>query len=581
MYVNRIFLYSRCPLRKGLDVLAPKNNANGDMSLFDLLNETIDDGRIPRFSVELGSDAAARIIPDTGTFELTISAGWVDFDNQMAAMINYATVDEGSGSFLSYDWTGFFVSLRQTLHDAGGNVSGYVFAFERDVLNTTLQKRRVFGINGGNVLIAKTDAQDVAQSGVLTGAAPIVPPVLQDASPAEAVPARSITGVRIAALFAESVGTTETGTPSGAFWVVGDVIPYDGDSGTTDVTKKELYKKIVYQYGYLSTCSRIYMYQSGDIAAAHPRVNVVKAYIVPEQFFPTPAVGVDGVRDCYASFSAVDYAGDANLPYNKFYALADGLPRHGQTALLPPTGWDSKDARKQFAKMSIGSLSKRVEIDAANIEAGARLYWGLCANQYYINIVAGGKVIDITEDFETPVLRDAARQIAAANATGVAVSGVASAVSIAAGVATANPMAIIGGALSAARLIGEQASLRGTPQSIEADAKAFRTLFNARSYNGGTRGGIYWERYSTRNAQILGRYAAAFGEKFTYTPVLGISDVFSNGTRTHNCLYFKIAGGVLDGDVNTEDGAEVLEAFQDGVRLWKDWRKMKLADYGN
>jgi hypothetical protein len=585
-----MFLYTRCPLRKGLDVLAPKKHANGvEMNFFEMLDEVIDGGRIPRFSVDLGANPAARVIPDRNDFELTISA---DISPNNAAGVNYALIDainyalidhrEGVAPF-PQDFTGFFVTLRQVINDEQGNARGYVFAFERDTLNTAIMQRRVLGINGGNVLIAKTDAQDVAQSGVLTGAAPIVAPVLQDASPAEAQPARNITGVRIAALFAESIGTSSAQTPVGVFWVVSDVIPYDGDSGTTDAAKKEAYKKLVYQYGYLSTCSRIYIRPHGETGGGHPRVDAVKIYIVPELFFPTPVEGVDGVTTGFASFALTggSESGEGALPYNNFFVLRDGLPRHGQTALLPPTGWNSKDARKRFTKMSIGAPSKRVEIDAANIEAGARLYWGLCANQYYINIVAGEKVIDITEDFETPVLRDTARQIAAANATGVAVSGVASAVSIAAGVATANPMAIIGGALSAARLIGEQASLRGTPQSIEAEAKAFRTLYNARSYNGGTSGGIYWERYPTRNAQILGRYTAAFGEKFTYTPVLGISDVFTNGTREHNCLYFKIAGGVIDGDVSAEDGAEVLEAFQDGVRLWKDWRKMKLADYGS
>jgi hypothetical protein len=591
-----MFLYTRCPLRKGLDVLAPKKHANGiEMNLLEMLDEEIDERKIPRYSVDLGANPAARVIPDGDRFEIVISH---DLPPNGARAVNYAVVDHSGGvGFLPQDFAGFFVTLRQVINNEQGGVRGYVFEFERDTLNTVIQKRQIFGINGANVLAGRTTAQDVAASNVLCRPSPLLAPVANGGATSR--PAALFQwwhvpdSVRVIALITtdEPRKYTENIPIVGAKWLVSEEIHYSGLGGNfgNDITAEEDFISALRIYGYLATSNYLYGLgpQGNWDGTVGPRMKTQKIWIVPTRFLP-PLNNLSEKR-FFCTWEGTTSDIDDALPNNSFALLPNsyGVQRGTLLAEFPfsetlPNGqlWKSEAGRRDFCDFSVGTPFTRLKCGLN--EGSARLDFSISPTGYSITLTAGGVTKEISQDFEAPLFTDLAKELKAQNKTSTAISAIASAGAIIGGVATGNALAVYGGALSAAQLIAKNADAERQPLTIDIEnGGAFATLWGQAGSNAGQRGGLYWQCTATANAQALGRYLAAFGERFENTPALNLNDIFVNGTRGFNCLYFKISGGVLDGDVNAEDGAEVLEAFQDGVRLWKDWRKMKLADYGS
>lgn len=585
MIANRFFAFQSCPLRKGLDVLSVSTNERGEpLSFVDALRTTIDGETLGYYIIPVDSPMlnAAAIIPDEDEFDICVPSayrrsggeGQVGFSLIAAKRTNYIIVKDKN---LGY-YVGFFASFKGITHTTGTqtpeNCDVYIFHLERDVVNTAIQNGFIQGINGAAVLAARTDCADIKNKGFV-GGVPFVNPVRNTKAATSKMPVEDVTAVRVMGLYTSTPQAGSEGWPGEVFWVQSQAIPYNGDSGTEDATQLDNFKRVYASFEYLSTCTGFVDTAS---SAATWRVQLQKLYIIPDnyayKFEYTQGLTVR------AHFGHVGEAG--NLPYNLFNMWTpDGGCHYVEKALNAPSGWESTSSRITYTGVSLGTFQKRVEIPANEIAAGARILYGLSGEDLFITIKAGNSTTDITDAFVAPILSNEAQQLLEAQKTSNAVSGVAAAVSVATGIVTGNPLAAIGGVLSGAQLIGELSTQKTTPYTIEANSKAFRTLYGLDGWKTGTRGGIYWERVPTFNPLNIEQYGAAFGERFVETPIRDIRDVFVNGTGDKNCLYFKLSGGVLDALVDSNDGVKILTAFQEGVRVWKDWRKMRLCDYGH
>ena len=574
MIITNLYLYERCPLRKGADVLAIRKDESGRAYNFAQNLSTINGENLTVRNIPINT--GDMIIPEEETFDVCILANYtqngaqVIIPTQAARRVNYViAVESGSGYQV-----GYFATLKGIDHADGGEV--FIFNFERDTINTALQNSEVNAINGAVILSAKTDCADVQNSGAITGAEPTPLPIPDGGSVSITSPAVNVNYVRIMGLFTSSKGAQWGEGVGETFWLQSEKIPYNGDSGAAgDPLAIISFKKIYAQYEYLSTCTGVV---STDATAAAWRVRLQKLYIVPAELtYSGETISGNTVR--------VLFDGDTNageLQYNLFYKWT---PEAGvydnEIKLQAPADWTNKDGRATKSRITIGSFSKRVELKAYEAKNGARLLYGVTGEDLFITLKAGANTIDLTPDFVAPILSNEAQQLLAAQGTSNAVSGLAAGVSVATGVITGNPLAAIGGLLSGAQLLGNIATQKTTPYTIEATSRAFRTLYGLNGLLRGTRGGVYWECLQNANSIDLRTFEAAFGEKFSALPIIEIKDVFLNGTGDKNCLYFKISGGLIDGALSSESGRKVLEAFQDGVRIWKDWQKMRAANYGS
>lgn len=575
MVISRLYLYERCPLRKGADVLAIRKNPSGHVYGFsENIGEVISGERLTVRDIPINT--GDMIIPEEEIFDICILSEYtqngvqVIIPTQAARRVNYViAVESGSG----YE-VGFFATLKGVDHADGGEV--FIFNFERDTVNTAMQNGEVTAINGAVVLSAKIDCADVQNSGAITGAEPTPLPIPNGGSASIKTPAVTADYVRVMGLFTSSKGAQVGEGVGEIFWLQSEKIPYNGDSGINDFSQRVNFEKLYKNYEYLSTCTAVIR---TDATAAARRVSLQKLYIVPAELTEDFDI-IGGGETVRVLFDGEANSGD--LPYNLFYQWT---PQNGcyynEIELQAPADWTSKDGRATYSRITLGSFSKRIELKAYEAKNGARLLYGLSGEDLFITLKVGANTIDLTPDFVAPILSNEAQQLLAAQGTSNAVSGLAAGVSVVTGVITGNPLAAIGGLLSGAQLLGNMATQKTTPYTIEADSRAFRTLYGLNGRRGGTCGGLYWERLQNANFSDLRTFEAAFGEKFSALPIIGIKDVFLNGTREKNCLYFKISGGLIDGALSSESGRKVLEAFQDGVRIWKDWQKMRAANYGS
>lgn len=590
MIISSFFAFQSCPLRKGLDVLSVSKNEGGSTRSFvDALRTTIDGETLGYYEIPAESPTlnAAAIIPDEDEFDVCVPSvyrqagggGQASFNLIAARRTNYIIVKDKNIGY----YVGFFASFKGITHTTENpftepqtpeNCDVYIFHIERDAVNTAIQNGLIRGINGAAVLAARTDCADIKNKGFV-GGVPFVNPIRNTKSATSKTPVEAVNAVRVMGLYTSTPQEGGDGGLGMVFWVQSQAIPYNGDSGTEDATQLDNFKRVYASFEYLSTCTRFLDTASNTVTW---RIQLQKLYIIPDNYaYKFEYTKGRTVRAYFDNGTPAE-----TLPYNLFNMWTpDGGCHYVEKALNAPSGWESTSSRITYTGVSLGTFQKRVEIPANEIAAGARILYGLSGEDLFITIKAGNSTTDITEAFVAPVLSNDAQQLLAAQKTSNAVSGVAAAVSVATGIITGNPIAAVGGVLSGAQLIGELSTQKTTPYTIEADSKAFKTLYGLDGWKTGTSGGIYWERVPTFNPLNIEQYGAAFGERFVETPIRDIQDVFVNGTGDKNCLYFKLSGGVLDALVDSDDGVKILTAFQDGVRVWKDWRKMRLCDYGH
>lgn len=156
-------------------------------------------------------------------------------------------------------------------------------------------------------------------------------------------------------------------------------------------------------------------------------------------------------------------------------------------------------------KYDFGTIAKRVKI---NKQFSEPIYVITSFNSSDISIAIqyNNIFIDVTDEFEYPITTDEFAQYAALNKKSMAIKGVTSAVSIATGVATNNPLAIVGGVLSAGSSLAEMADKSDMPYTVTGNNNGCANI----THNNG----FSLRQYTCRNYNDVKRVVDTFGYKY-------------------------------------------------------------------
>lgn len=156
-------------------------------------------------------------------------------------------------------------------------------------------------------------------------------------------------------------------------------------------------------------------------------------------------------------------------------------------------------------KYDFGTIGTRIKINK-QFDAPLYILTAFNSSDISIGILYNNIYLDVTSEFELPIVTDEFAQYATLNKKSLITKGITSAASIGVGIVSKNPIAVVGGVLQAGSTVAEMFDKSEQPFDITANAQgAANITFN---------NGFSFRTYTGRSYAEAARVAKTFGYKY-------------------------------------------------------------------
>lgn len=160
---------------------------------------------------------------------------------------------------------------------------------------------------------------------------------------------------------------------------------------------------------------------------------------------------------------------------------------------------------RTLKKYDFGTIGTRVKINK-QFDSPLYILTSFNSSDVSIGILYNNVYLDVTSEFEFPIVTDEFAQYATLNKKSLITKGITSAASIGVGIVSKNPIAVVGGVLQAGSTVAEMFDKSEQPFDITANAQgAANTTFN---------NGFSFRTYTGRSYAEAARVAKTFGYKY-------------------------------------------------------------------